>query len=168
MEYIDYYEVIRKNIIVYRKLAKLNQFELAMLCNSSKSTISKIENEIYKQHVSIEKYYLIADALGISITDLLEPNFDEVFSNTLPIIKPRSKVNINFNYDYYNNLIISNLVNWRIIKKLTQEELAEKSSISVNFLRNIETKKKGFTLETLGKLSKGLDIDIRLLFKEND
>lgn len=52
---------------------------------------------------------------------------------------------------------------------LTQEELAEKSDISVSYIKQIESGKyyKNISLTTMLKLSKALDTSIQSLFLKN-
>lgn len=164
MNFNDYYEIIRKNIRRYRKLEKLSQEDLANLSNISKTTISSLESNNFKKHLSLETYCLIAETLGINIIDLLEPDFDSKFSNSLPTFNRKKDFLKNFNYENYYNIIVDNIINWRHAKDLSQEQLAEKANISYKFLSKIESKKKNFTLKTLGKIADALKIDIRLLF----
>lgn len=61
--------------------------------------------------------------------------------------------------------------NIKIIRKnknLTQEELAEKSDLSISYVKQIESCKgyKNITLTTMLKISKALDISINDLFKK--
>lgn len=53
--------------------------------------------------------------------------------------------------------------------RLTQEELAEKSDISVSYIKQIESGKyyKNISLTTMLKLSKALDTSIQSLFLKN-
>jgi transcriptional regulator with XRE-family HTH domain len=52
---------------------------------------------------------------------------------------------------------------------MTQEELAEKSDISISYVKQIESGKdyKNISLTIMLKLSKALNISIRDLFKDN-
>lgn len=52
---------------------------------------------------------------------------------------------------------------------LTQEELAEKSDISISYIKQIESGKyfKNVSLTTMLKLSKALDTNIHNLFSKN-
>ncbi len=49
-------------------------------------------------------------------------------------------------------------------RKLTQEELAERSELSVDAIRRIERGAFSPSLETLGKLSSGLNVSLKTLF----
>lgn len=49
-------------------------------------------------------------------------------------------------------------------RKLTQEELAERSALSVDAIRRIERGGFSPSLDTLGKLSEGLDVSLKTLF----
>jgi transcriptional regulator with XRE-family HTH domain len=54
----------------------------------------------------------------------------------------------------------------RNARKLTQEALAERSELSVDAIRRIERGGFSPSLETLGKLSGGLDLSLKTLFHE--
>lgn len=68
-------------------------------------------------------------------------------------------------------LVGQNIKKQRKLKKITQRELAEKSYFSYEFIRKIESKsscRNTFSLDTVAKIAKVLDIDIRLLFEPLD
>ena len=57
------------------------------------------------------------------------------------------------------------------MKKITQLQLANMSYFSYEFIRKIESKsacRNTFSLDTVDKIAKALDIDIRLLFEPLD
>jgi len=53
----------------------------------------------------------------------------------------------------------------RKLAGLTQEELAERASISIDFLGLVERGLRGLSFETIEKLSVALNVDIFELFK---
>lgn len=53
----------------------------------------------------------------------------------------------------------------RTARELTQEVLAERSDLSVDAIRRIERGSFSPSLDTLGKLSKGLDVSLKTLFQ---
>ena len=70
---------------------------------------------------------------------------------------------------YY--LVGQNIKKQRKLKGLTQLKLAEKSYFSYEFIRKIESKsscRNTFSLATVDKIAKTLDIDIRVLFDPLD
>ena len=70
---------------------------------------------------------------------------------------------------YY--LISQNIKKQRKIKGRTQVRLAMKSNISVDYLKKIETKSgcdKQFSLDTVQKIVKALEIDVKDLFNKLD
>ena len=70
---------------------------------------------------------------------------------------------------YY--LISQNIKKQRKIKGRTQVKLAMKSNISVDYLKKIETKSgcdKQFSLDTVQKIAKALEIDVKDLFNKLD
>ena len=58
-----YYDIVRKNIKKYRKLANLTQQELADLIGYNEGTIANIENSSY-QTFSLEFLYIISKQLN--------------------------------------------------------------------------------------------------------
>ena len=70
--------------------------------------------------------------------------------------------------NYYYNLIRQNIKKYREKANLTQQQLADKAGISMNYIAKIESKKmqRGFTITVLGRIADALDIDIKLLFDE--
>ena len=68
--------------------------------------------------------------------------------------------------NYYYNIIRENIKKYREKANLTQQQLADKAGISMNYIAKIESKKmqRGFTIVVLGRIADALDIDIRKLF----
>lgn len=67
---------------------------------------------------------------------------------------------------YYFNIIRANIKKERERKGLTQQQLADKAGITMNYLAKIESQKMGrsFTIVILGRIADALEIDIRDLF----
>ena len=67
---------------------------------------------------------------------------------------------------YYFNIIRANIKKEREKKGLTQQHLADKAGITMNYLAKIESQKmgRGFTIVILGRIADALEIDIRDLF----
>lgn len=65
-------------------------------------------------------------------------------------------------------IVRTNIRKYRIMKKLTLQELADKINMSHGYLRDLESLKlnKTPTLETLEKIADALEIDIKQLFDE--
>ena len=71
--------------------------------------------------------------------------------------------------NYVYEIVSKNIKKQRLLKGLTQEQLANKMSYSTQFISNIESKNhQTFSLGTLWRLALVLDIDIADLFKEED
>ena len=72
---------------------------------------------------------------------------------------------IKLDNEYINN--IKNIKYYRKKLNLTQEQLAEKSDLSVSYIKQIESGKefKNITFNTCYKLAKALDINIEQLYK---
>ena len=68
---------------------------------------------------------------------------------------------------YYYNIIRYNIKKIRENKNLTQQQLADKANITMNYLSKIESTKmqRGFSIVILGRLADALEIDIRDFFK---
>ena len=69
----------------------------------------------------------------------------------------------------YSNLT-KNIRYYRIKANMTQEQLAEKADLSVSYIKKLESSKefKNVTFNAFSKIAKALNIDIQLLFEEND
>lgn len=52
----------------------------------------------------------------------------------------------------------------RKLKKLTQDELSEKSGLQNSYLAGVERGERNITLETLDKILSGLDVNAKTLF----
>lgn len=71
--------------------------------------------------------------------------------------------------NYVYEIVSKNIKKQRLLKGLTQEQLANKMSYSTQFISNIESKNhQTFSLGTLWRLALVLDIDIAELFKEDE
>lgn len=72
------------------------------------------------------------------------------------------------NDNYYYNLIRTNIKKYRIKANLTQQELADKAGITMNYLSKIESERmnRGFSVVIIGRIADALEIDIRKLFDE--
>lgn len=68
--------------------------------------------------------------------------------------------------DYYYNIIRKNIKKFRKEKKYTQQQLADKVDLSVDYICEIEspTKKKSFSIVTLGRIADVLETDIKEFF----
>ena len=72
--------------------------------------------------------------------------------------------------NYYLDIVRSNIKRYRELKNLTQQELADKIDVTMNYIAKIESKKmkKGFTIPTLGRIADALNIDIKYFFEKKD
>lgn len=66
------------------------------------------------------------------------------------------------------DVIRHNIKLYRQEKKMTQAELAEKTNLSHDYIRQIESDKVAntFSVQTLYDIAQALEVDIGLLFKE--
>lgn len=67
-------------------------------------------------------------------------------------------------------VVRKNIKKYRIEKNITQAELAEKTDLTHDYIRQIESNKVAntFSVQTLYDISVALDIEIGKLFKIND
>lgn len=72
--------------------------------------------------------------------------------------------------NYYYDVVRRNIKKYRIISGLTQQELADLTYLTRDYICDIESlkKNKGFSLATLGRIACALDIDIKNLFDDNN
>ena len=70
--------------------------------------------------------------------------------------------------DYYYNIIRKNIKKYRKEKKYTQQQLADATDLSVDYIGEIEspTKNKSFSIVTLGRIADVLEVDIRNFFSK--
>ena len=71
------------------------------------------------------------------------------------------------NDEYYYSVIRYNIKKYRKEKKLTQQDLADMTDISREYICDIENESRGkhITIALLGRISEALEIDIRSLFE---
>lgn len=67
-----------------------------------------------------------------------------------------------------STIIRVNVKKYRIIAKITQQELADACGLTHGYIRDLESLKvyKTPTVETLAKLCNALDVDVRQLFDD--
>ena len=72
--------------------------------------------------------------------------------------------------EYYYGIIRENIRKYRKKKNLTQQNLADMTDISREYICDIENKKrnKHLTISVLSRISEALEEDITTFFKEND
>ena len=77
--------------------------------------------------------------------------------------------NKEFNNNIYDT-VRKNIKKYRHIKGMTQQELADASYLSHGYIREIESLNMGttFSLDAVEKIANGLDIEVKLLFEENN
>ncbi len=70
--------------------------------------------------------------------------------------------------NYYYNIIRKNIKKYRKNLNLTQQNLADKSGLTMNYIAKIESNKleRGFTIATLGRIADALEIDITKLLEK--
>ncbi len=70
--------------------------------------------------------------------------------------------------NYYYDIIRHNIKKYRKKAGLTQQKLADKVGVSMNYIAKIESEKmqKSFTIGVLGRIANALEIDIRNLFDD--
>ena len=66
------YDTIRRNIKKYRKLKKLTSAELAEMVDLSHDFIRQIHSEKAGYNFSVDTFYKISVALGVSMDELIE------------------------------------------------------------------------------------------------
>lgn len=70
--------------------------------------------------------------------------------------------------EYYYNIVRKNIKKYRKEKKLTQQNIADMTDISREYVCDIEneSRNKHVSIALLGRIANALDIDITLFFKE--
>lgn len=70
--------------------------------------------------------------------------------------------------EYYYEIVRENIKKYRIEKNLTQQELADMSGISRQYITDIENPNrcKHVTIAILGRIADALDVNIELFFRK--
>ena len=86
---------------------------------------------------------------------------------TKDIVFPK---NDKYNDEYYYDIIRHNIKKFRKEKHLTQQNLADMTDITREYICDLENKSrnKHVTIALLGRIANALDIDIRNFFNSND
>lgn len=68
------------------------------------------------------------------------------------------------------DVIRRNIKKYRMLKNMTQAELAEKTNLTHDFIRQIESNKiaRNFSVQTVYDISLALEIGIELLFENKE
>lgn len=72
----------------------------------------------------------------------------------------------NINSQYIKTVFGKNVKYYRFLKKLTQEQLAEKVDIDITSISDIECGSRGVQVETIAKLCNILEVKASQLFDE--
>ena len=80
-----------------------------------------------------------------------------------------NKSNLHDDYHYYE-IVRKNIRKYRKQAHLTQQELADRSDITMHYVAQIESEKthKYFTLAVIGRIADALNIDIKKFFDDVD
>lgn len=72
--------------------------------------------------------------------------------------------------EYYYSIIRKNIKKFRVEQKLTQQELADMTEMSREYICDIENEKrnKHLTIAVLGRIAEALNIDITKFFETTD
>lgn len=72
--------------------------------------------------------------------------------------------------EYYYTIIRKNIRKYRISQNLTQQDLADMTELSREYICDIENSKRGkhLTIAVLGRIAEALNIDIRDFFVDNN
>lgn len=83
------------------------------------------------------------------------------------LLKEKSYIN---NDEYYYTIIRRNIRKFRLEKNLTQQDLANMTELSREYICDIENERraKHLTIAVLGRISEALEVDIRDFFVDNN
>ena len=70
--------------------------------------------------------------------------------------------------NYYFDIIRHNIKKYRKLRNLTQQQLADKAGLTMNYISKIESQKmqRGFTIVSLTRIADALELDIKYLFDD--
>ena len=74
-----------------------------------------------------------------------------------------------YNSEYYYTIIRKNIRKYRLAKKLTQQQLADMTEISREYICDIEneSRNKRLTISVLGNIAEALEVPISKFFEIN-
>ena len=83
------------------------------------------------------------------------------------LIKERSYIHDD---EYYYTIIRRNIRKFRLERNLTQQDLADMTELSREYICDIENEKRGkhLTIAVLGRIAEALNVDIREFFVDNN
>ena len=72
--------------------------------------------------------------------------------------------------EYYYTIIRRNIRKFRLERNLTQQDLADMTELSREYICDIENEKRGkhLTIAVLGRIAEALNVDIREFFVDNN
>lgn len=146
---------IGARIKISRKENGLSQAALAELAGLPQSTISAIETGRY---VSTRKLFTVSKCLGVSMS--------WITGDQLEIEANRSNRNNGIPIDQILNLKTTGerVSQVRMIRGMTQQELADKSGVSQSTLASLEINRNK-SCNKIHKIAEILQVDIRLLYE---
>ncbi len=70
--------------------------------------------------------------------------------------------------EYYYSIIRTNIKKYRKERRLTQQDLADMTDISREYICDVEneSRNKHITISLLGRIAEALDVDIEFFFKK--
>ena len=74
------------------------------------------------------------------------------------------------NDEYYYTIIRRNIRKFRLMQNLTQQDLADMTELSREYICDIENESRGkhLTIAVLGRIAEALNVDIREFFVDNN
>ena len=83
------------------------------------------------------------------------------------IVKEKAYIH---NDEYYYTIIRKNIRKYRLEKHLTQQDLADMTDLSREYICDIENAKRGKhpTIAVLGRIAEALEVDIREFFIDDN
>lgn len=72
--------------------------------------------------------------------------------------------------EYYYTIVRRNIRKFRLENNLTQQDLADMTELSREYICDIENEKRGkhLTIAVLGRIAEALNVDIREFFVDNN
>lgn len=132
-----------KNI---RKMRNISQFRMADMMGTEQSAIAKLEKGV--SYPKVSTLYRYAECVGLTLSDILAespPSKDGMLS-------PEE--------------VGANIRKWRTLRGLGVKKLAEKSGVSRNSIRNLETGKCMSFLLTYQYIAEALGVTVGTLLGE--
>ena len=152
---------IGERIKYYRQINNISRQELATKFEISIHTLSKYEQG--QREPSIDMITMLSDYFNISVDELIGHTCNLSAENSIDMIPQHCETNVN-----KLSLFAERLKMYRVLKGLTQKELADMVGVTAVTINRYENGQREPDIDLLMKISKFLDISVDSLIGNDE